>query len=442
MSNDSIAAIATPPGRGGVGIIRISGSHAKPCAEAIAKLTPTDRYAHFSSFYDQEQVIDQGILIFFPGPHSFTGEDVCEFHCHGGPVILDQLLSVITQQGVRLARPGEFSERAFLNDKIDLAQAEAIADLIDATSQQAARKAMASLQGVFSQHIHELVSQLTALRLYVEAAIDFPEEEIDFLQDAHIKNQLAVITNELNAVQASAKQGVIIREGMNVVIAGLPNSGKSSLLNRLAGEDRAIVTDIAGTTRDSLQIDIHIDGIDLHIIDTAGIRETDDPVEKIGVARAKEAIKTADQVLVMVDSTRPETFDWQPLLAGLSVDTTKVTIIANKTDLAKPPELTPMPLPLSAKTGLGIDALKARLKAVAGFDSQQEHNFTARRRHLDAIESAQVFLQQAKTQLGLGAGELMAQDLLEAQKALGEITGKVSADDLLGKIFSSFCIGK
>ncbi len=459
---DTIAAIATAPGRGSVGIIRLSGPQAKPIAKILTQQTLTPRHAHYGDFFHPVtgEVIDQGLALFFPNPHSFTGEDVLELQGHGGPVVLDQLLNaVIAIKGVRLAQPGEFSERAFLNDKMDLAQAEAIADLINASSEQAARNAIHSLQGVFSDKIRELVDKITHLRMYIEAAIDFPEEEIDFLNDETLFTGIDQLQTTLTQVFNEAKQGVILREGMTVVIAGKPNAGKSSLLNALAGRDSAIVTDIPGTTRDVLREHIHLDGMPLHIIDTAGLREGGDQVEKMGMERAWTEIDKADRILLLVDASQP--------IAAQSLDElipqfgrehsekilehSRITLIYNKSDLIDPPN-TNKPfdsitndipqLFISAKKGDGIESLVSHLKAVMGYQHANEGSFTARRRHLDALKSAQEHIDYATDQLKAGAGELVAEDLRQAQYALGEITGEVTADDLLGKIFSSFCIGK
>jgi tRNA modification GTPase len=377
---------------------------------------------------------------------------VVELQGHGGPVILDQLLNAAIQLGARQARPGEFSERAFLNDKLDLAQAEAIADLIEAGSSQAARNAMRSLQGVFSEKIECLVDLLTKLRIYVEASIDFPEEEIDFLADGKISADLQALLEQLAAVQAEARQGSILREGMQVAIAGRPNAGKSSLLNALAGRDTAIVTDIAGTTRDILREHIHIDGMPLHIADTAGLRDSPDKVEQIGIERAWEEIRHADRVLLVVDAEQAHSLDpeqvW-PEFSGQLPDAEKLTLVLNKIDLTDySPGLLAhtdgVPaLALSAKTGAGLDALKEHLKQCMGYSGAAEGTFSARRRHLDALERARGFIEQGASQLrSAGAGELLAEDLRQAQLQLGEITGAVSADELLGKIFGSFCIGK
>ncbi len=451
-NNDTITAQATPPGRGGVGIVRISGPMAKQISEQIVKTDLKPRYAYYGAFYDgADQEIDQGIAIFFPGPNSFTGEDVLELQGHGGPVIMDILLRRVVECGARLANPGEFSERAFLNDKMDLTQAEAIADLIDSSSEQAARCALKSLQGAFSNRVHELVESLTLLRIYVEAAIDFPEEEIDFLADGKVAGDLQVIIDQLADVKQEARQGSLIREGMNVVIAGRPNAGKSSLLNALAGKDSAIVTDIAGTTRDVLREHIHIDGMPLHIIDTAGLRDAPDEVERIGINRAWEEIQKADRVLLMVDSTTTATDDpeqiWPEFVNKLE-DKSKITVIRNKCDLtSEEPNIGEHHghtlISLSAKADIGIENLRQHLKDCMGYANTTEGGFLARRRHIDALNRAESLLLTGQDQLlACGAGELLAEDLRQAQQHLSEITGEFSSDDLLGRIFSSFCIGK
>lgn len=450
---DTIAAVATAQGRGGVGIVRVSGPLAARIADAICGRTPNPRFAHYGPFLDASgQTLDEGIALYFPGPNSFTGEDVFELQGHGGPVVLDILLRRCMELGARQARPGEFSERAFLNDKLDLAQAEAIADLIEASSEQAARNALRSLQGAFSRRVHSLTEQLIELRIYVEAAIDFPEEEIDFLADGHVLRLLDGVRDNLSTVIREAGQGALLRDGMNVVIAGRPNAGKSSLLNALAGREAAIVTDIAGTTRDVLREHIHIDGMPLHVVDTAGLRDTDDHVEKIGVERALKAITEADRVLLMVDATAPEATDpfalW-PEFLDQRPDPAKVTLIRNKADLSGEPvrldisEDGHVTLSLSARTGDGLDLLREHLKSCMGYQQTFESTFSARRRHLEALRQAGDFLEHGRNQLTLaGAGELLAEDLRQAQHALGEITGAFSSDDLLGRIFSSFCIGK
>lgn len=452
-STDTIAAQATATGRAGVGIIRVSGPAVSAVASAVLGKLPKPRTAEYLPFLDaQQQTLDQGIALYFPGPNSFTGEDVLELQGHGGPVLLDMLLRrVLDIKDVRIARPGEFSERAFLNDKLDLTQAEAIADLIDASSEQAARSAMQSLQGEFSRKIHDLVEKVIYLRIYVEAAIDFPDEEIDFLSDGKVAGDLAEIISDLAGIQKQATQGSILREGMRVVIAGRPNAGKSSLLNALAGREAAIVTEIAGTTRDVLREHIHIDGMPLHIIDTAGLREATDKVEQIGIERAWQEIEQADRVLFMVDGTTTNATSpseiWPDFMSRLPKDL-GLTVIRNKADLTG--ETTgasqngdyPV-FHISAKTNSGIEELRDHLKACMGFDANTEGSFIARRRHLDALARAAEHLVIGEAQLHNHlAGELLAEELRLTQQHLNEITGEFSSDDLLGRIFSSFCIGK
>lgn len=447
---DTIAALATPPGKGGVGIIRVSGPAASEIARSITGTELTPRYAHYGSFLDHSNTpIDQGLALYFPKPHSFTGEDVLELQGHGGPIIMDSLLQAVTALGARLARPGEFSERAFLNDKMDLTQAEAIADLIEASTEQAARNALHSLQGAFSNEINLLVEALIRLRIYVEAAIDFPEEEIDFLADGKVAADLEEILQHLLSVKGKARQGSLIREGMKVVIAGKPNAGKSSLLNALSGRQTAIVTEIEGTTRDVLREHIHLDGMPLHIIDTAGLRDSADIVEMIGIERAWEEIKNADRILMVVDSTSTDKNNakeiWPEFVDRLK-HISNLTLILNKSDLscAKSNDQNEHPvIALSAKSGEGVNQLREHLKQCMGFNTTTEGGFAARRRHLDAIDRAENLLLAGQQQLiNMGAGELLAEDLRQAQQVLGEITGTFSSDDLLGRIFSSFCIGK
>jgi tRNA modification GTPase len=447
-SNDTITAVATAPGRGGVGIVRVSGPQCRAMAEAILGLTPKPRYAHYGPFYGVNgEVLDEGIALFFPGPNSFTGEDVLELQGHGGPIILQWLLERTVQLGARLAEPGEFSKQAFLNDKLDLAQAEAIADLIDASSQQAAKSALKSLQGEFSKQVNELVEELIQLRIYVEAAIDFPEEEIDFLSDGKVAGELQHILERLHQVLASAQQGVLLREGMSVVILGRPNAGKSSLLNALSGRESAIVTDIAGTTRDIVKEEIQIDGMPLHVLDTAGLREATDAVEQIGIQRAWAAIEEADRILVVVQANENIHPEDQAILARMPSHI-PVTLIHNKIDLIeKSPGLDETvetaEIWLSAKHQLGLDLLKQHLKTQMGYAQTQEGVFMARKRHLDALNRALEFVQTGQQQLeAYAAGELLAEDLRQAQQALSEITGQFTSDDLLGRIFTSFCIGK
>lgn len=453
LNQDTIVAQATPPGRGGVGIIRVSGTQAKAVAEHVLNKVPKPRYADYLPFNANGQVIDQGIALYFANPNSFTGEDVLELQGHGGPVVMDMLLKEIcTLKDVRMAKPGEFSERAFLNDKLDLAQAEAIADLIDASSEQAAKSALNSLQGAFSNEIHLLVEQVIHLRLYVEAAIDFPDEEgVDFISEGNVEGKLTAIIKQLEQVQQEARQGSLLREGMKVVLAGRPNAGKSSLLNALAGRESAIVTEIAGTTRDVLREHIHIDGMPLHIIDTAGLRETQDKVEQIGIERAWKEIDEADLVLFLIDSTETEAIDpheiWPEFIDRLP-DTMKITVIRNKADLSGEPiehhdEGQSRVISLSAKSGAGVEQLREHLKTSMGYQSAVEGKFMARRRHLDALEQAHEHLQNGLEQLqSFSAGELLAEDLRQCQQDLNEITGEFTSDDLLGRIFGSFCIGK
>ena len=411
------------------------------------------RHAHFASFHDSTgSALDSGIALLFCGPHSFTGEDVVEFQAHGGPVILDLLLQEVCRCGARQANPGEFSQRAYLNDKIDLAQAEAIADLINSTTEQAALSATRSLEGEFSRKIDELVTMVTSLRVYVEAAIDFPEEEIDFIQEGQVREQVAAIITQLETVLQQARQGSLLQEGMKLVIAGKPNAGKSSLLNALSGSDNAIVTAIPGTTRDVLREHIQIDGMPLHIVDTAGLRDSEDEVEKEGIRRAWREMLSADRILMVVDDNDPAAQDdadsiWPERSLHLDRNI-PVTIVRNKCDLSgNDPKLVDEKdnavVILSAKTGVGMNLLRSHLKSCMGFQNQGEGNFSARRRHLQALESAAGFLQAGQNQLlEAGAGELLAEDLRQCQLCLGEITGRISSDELLGKIFSSFCIGK
>lgn len=444
-ANDTIAAIATPPGRGGIGIIRISGPGARAIALVVCPPALSPHTAHFRPFLDTEgSTIDAGIALLFPAPRSFTGEDILELQAHGGPVVLDLLLRRILGLGARLARPGEFAERAFLNDKIDLAQAEAIADLIDSASEQAARAAQRSLQGEFSRRVHQLVEQLIQLRTFVEAAIDFTDEDIDFLAEAAVRAQIASLLAEIRQLRATARQGALLRDGMTVVIAGRPNVGKSSLLNALAQREAAIVTDIAGTTRDLLREQILIDGMPLHVIDTAGLRTTEEIIEREGIRRAHDAIAQADRVLLVQDATRPD--DWADTFPELPIGV-RVTRIFNKIDVREISEhfaedSSGPTIYLSARTGAGLDILRTHLKDCMHFRHQSGGTFSARRRHLDAIERAQKALNEALPQTTAAALELLAEDLRAAQLALSEITGEVTSEDLLGRIFSSFCIGK
>ncbi len=439
-NSDTIAAVATPAGRGGIGVIRISGAKVTEIASSILAKLPLPRYATFSDFVDREGVLlDQGLAIYFPAPNSFTGEDVLELQGHGGPIVLDNILNNILGLGARLARPGEFSERAFLNDKIDLAQAEAIADLIDSASTQAARCALRSLQGEFSAQIHSLVDQLIWLRSYIEAGIDFVDEEIDLLADGQVIAKLEKVIVELNQLVDKSQQGYLLKEGMRIVLVGEPNVGKSSLLNCLSGRDTAIVTPIPGTTRDVVREQIQLDGMPLHITDTAGLRETDDPVEQEGIRRTKLALKEADLVIVLVDDRHPD--DHSNILSEIEQ---APLIVRNKIDLSdhKAGMSSNDICYISAKTGAGVESLKDYLKQKMGLDSNTEGNFMARRRHLDALETAKTAFTTALSHADNYQNELLAEELRLAQQALGEITGEFTADDLLGQIFSSFCIGK
>ena len=437
---DTIVAIATPPGRGGVGVVRISGKNAKEIGERISGRSLLPRYATYATFTDSEnEAIDSGWALFFAGPNSFTGEDVVELQGHGGPVIMDLLVKQVISLGARQARAGEFSERAFLNDKIDLAQAEASADLIDSSTAQAAKGAVRSLQGEFSSKVHALLKELIYLRMYVEAAIDFPDEEIDFLADDKIRSSIQALQKSLSTTIMQAGQGAILRTGLRLVIAGKPNAGKSSLLNQLAGQETAIVTDIAGTTRDIITETIDIDGLPVHIIDTAGLRDSDDTVEKIGIERARKAIDEADHVLLLIDAS--VTSEQQELdLSDLPQD--KTTRVFNKIDLVTQ-STDESGIKISAKTGQGVEELKAFIKNIAGYAQENETLFTARRRHITALQQADDAVNRGLFQLqNYNAGELLADELLQAQESLNQITGEFTADDLLGEIFSGFCIGK
>ena len=437
---DLIAAIATAPGRGGVGVVRVSGTDIRPLAEAILGYVPVPRHATFCGFRDgQGGVIDEGIALYFAAPHSFTGEHVLELQGHGGPVVMNGLLQRCVELGARLAGPGEFSRRAFLNGKLDLAQAEAVADLIDAASTEAARAALASLSGAFSARISELVEGLTRLRMLVEATLDFPEEEIDFLRDADAFGRLDAIDASLRSVRAQAKQGVLLREGLTVVLIGQPNVGKSSLMNQLAGFEAAIVTEIAGTTRDTVREAIQIQGVPLHIIDTAGLRETDDAVERLGIERTWAAVEKADVALLLVDVAHGVGEREAAILARLP-KLTRLTI-HNKIDVAaEAPRVVGDEIWLSARTGAGVDLLRNKLLEAAGWQAAGEGAFMARARHLDALGRAADHLDAARE--SAAQLELFAEELRLAQAALSEITGEFTADDLLGEIFSSFCIGK
>ncbi len=443
--SDPIAAIATVPGRGGIGVVRISGPNLSGLAATLGGKAPEARAARFARFRDGGgQLIDEGLLLYFPAPHSFTGEDVIELQGHGGPVVMQMLLARCLELGARLAEPGEFTRRAFLNGKLDLAQAESVADLIEASTAAAARSAVRSLSGSFSQEVHGLVDRLIDLRMLVEATLDFPDEDVDFLVEARAFERIDAIAAELAAILDRARQGSLLRSGLHVVLVGQPNVGKSSLLNRLAGEERAIVTDIAGTTRDALRETIQIEGIPLHITDTAGLRDTSDEVEKIGIARTWQEIARADVVVRLVDVRAGLTAADAAIDARLPAGVERVTVF-NKVDLAgRAPERIEsagaVSLYLSAKAGHGIDLLRAELLRVAGWHRHGEDVILARERHLIALRLALDHIHAALAHRH--ALELMAEELRLAQEAVNEITGEFTPDDLLGVIFSRFCIGK
>lgn len=463
VETDTVCAIATAPGRSGVGIVRISGPLSLAISEKILGFSPTPRHAHFCNFLDAgEHTIDQGIALFFSAPNSFTGEDVLELQGHGGIYVLRELLDRTIQLGARLANPGEFSERAFLNNKIDLLQAEAIADLIESNSKQAAKSALRTLQGEFSNQIFNLQRLLIEARVHIEATIDFSDEDIDFVNDNKVGESLSDILKSIKATLDQAKQGALLKEGINVVIAGKPNAGKSSLLNALSGLDSAIVTDIPGTTRDLLSEEINIDGLPVHIIDTAGIRISDDVVEQEGLRRAQLAMAQADLLLLIVDKPQAEQ-DVEKLLAPLVLLTDKsikeldylnnTAIIYNKIDLLnrETPSISSIKyldysiptISLSAKESIGIEILRGYIKEAIGFNSTEEGVFIARERHLTALSNAKELVESALELLATHSSlELIAEDLRFAQIQLGAITGEFTSDDLLGEIFSNFCVGK
>lgn len=441
----AIAAIATAPGRGGIGVIRVSGRGLLSFAQGLCRQEPLPRRATIADFLAADgSSIDRGILLYFPAPHSFTGEDVLELQGHGGPVVMQMLLARCVELGARIAEPGEFTRRAFLNEKIDLAQAEAVADLIDATTAAAARSAVRSLSGEFSREIHALVQRLIELRMLVEATLDFPEEEIDILQDTDARQRLCSLRTDIDALRVRARAGSVLRSGLHVVLAGLPNVGKSSLLNRLAGEDRAIVTEVAGTTRDAVRETIQISGIPLHIIDTAGLRDTDDVVERLGIERTWQEIERADVILQLVDARTGITPADQAVAARLPTQIERI-VVENKCDLAHKSARylkvhDRVHLLLSARTGEGIGLLHDELLRVAGWCGTGEDVVLARERHLAALDVASE--KSALAERRLGQVELCAEELRLAQEALAGITGEFTADDLLGQIFSRFCIGK
>lgn len=442
---DLIAAVATAPGRGGIGIVRLSGAELSGLANLLTGTLPKPRVATFARFIDATGAeIDEGIVLYFPAPHSYTGEDVLELQGHGGPVVMQLLLRRCLELGARLAEPGEFTRRAYLNEKLDLAQAEAVADLIEASTAAAARSAVRSLAGEFSRTTHELVERLITLRMLVEATLDFPEEGIDFLHKSDVAGQLVRLTDDVRRLLRGAHQGSLLRNGLHVVLAGQPNVGKSSLLNRLAGEERAIVTAVPGTTRDALRETIQVNGIPLHIVDTAGLRETEDEVERLGIARSWQEIERADVVLHLIDARTGLTQADQSIASQMPIGIEQI-VLFNKSDLVDHPcgreeSAGRVNLWLSAKTGVGMEALEQELLRVAGWQAGTEDVFLARERHLKAIDNALMHLFAAQSQSD--HIELFAEELRLAQEALNSITGEFSSDDLLGEIFSRFCIGK
>jgi len=448
LNADTIAAIATAQGRGGIGVVRISGRHCEALARGILGRLPVARHATCGNFLDENgDTLDQGVALFFPAPHSYTGEDVLELQGHGGPAVLQLVLQRCLDLGARLAQPGEFTRRAFLNDKLDLAQAESVADLIDANSAEAARSAMRSLRGEFSAAIHGMVDELINLRMLVEAMLDFPEEEVDAVDMERRDALLSRVRSRLRHTLDTAKQGSLLREGAHIVIAGQPNVGKSSLLNRLAGEEVALVSDIPGTTRDVIRQAIQIRGVPLHIVDTAGLRESEDAVESMGIARARQTIHRADLILLLLDASQGFSVQDEAILAGLPAGIPRL-LVFNKSDLlddnavltANAPFASAPSIRVSAKTGAGLEELRGKLLKAVGWRDQESGAFMARERHVRALALAQTHLAQA--QEVLASAELFAEELRLAQRALNEITGEFTPDDLLGEIFSRFCIGK
>lgn len=460
QNTDTIVAIATATGMGGIGIVRVSGDKAFEIATTITQTKLSPRLAHYGAFKNVKDnaIIDYGISLFFKSPHSYTGEDVVEFQAHGGTVVLNMLLKSVISLGARMARAGEFTERAFLNEKMDLAQAEAVADLIASTTEQSAKAAARSLSGAFSNTVNELLSALINIRMHIESALDFPEEEIDFLSDVQLTQKMQSLQIHMSKVARNIKSGQLLREGMTVVILGQPNAGKSSLLNALTDCDSAIVTDIAGTTRDVLSEHIHIDGLPINLVDTAGLRDTTDVVEAEGVKRAWQAVERADKILLLIDAQTGFSDEDEKILSQLLEKTSEkptqppiyVDAVFNKVDLVDSHPNLPdsakshisTTLYCSAKTGEGIDEIKNWLKQSVGFEQNQESVCTARQRHVDALNYADEHIQVSAMHLQHGVGELAAEELRLAQEQLSSITGEFSSDDLLGEIFSSFCIGK
>ena len=444
---DTIAAVATAPGFGGIGVVRVSGGLVKKIAQKIVKQTLNPRKATYLAFYQEKEVLDKGIALYFPAPHSYTGEDVLELQGHGGPVVLDRILSAVLKLGARLAKAGEFTERAYLNDKMDLSQAEAIIDLINSSTEQAAKAAINSMQGEFSSAIHKLVEKLIQLRIFIEAALDFSDEEIDFLQEQQIQKQTQTLETSIQKILSTAHQGHLLQEGLSVAIAGKPNAGKSSLLNCFVGKEIAIVTEIAGTTRDVMREQINIDGMPVNILDTAGIRESEDLIEQEGIKRAFKAFETADLILVLLDVKDKGTAVEAEIVDPLPKNIKTITVY-NKIDKAEnSPKIEKTEngtqVWISAKQKQGIEALKQEIKKLVGYQQTAEGTFIARRRHITALEEAKEFIAMAVNELNIGSyAELAAENLLQAQNALNTITGEFSNDDLLGRIFEGFCIGK